>query len=144
MNSMELMKDGRRSLVARLNDDGSVFEYVVCSYYDGKQWTWGHYFGNDLTAAVNYINDPEEEELARRIAYYCYFEGTGRTLSGNYTFHIASLEQRFGVSIDKNLRNAIMRELFSHEYVLEVWGEEETGEDVIDITFSTIFTEVDE
>lgn len=58
----ELMKRGDRSVV--LWEHGTRKEFVVCSYYDpakeeGSQWSWGHYFGDDLVAAVNYITKEE-------------------------------------------------------------------------------------
>lgn len=58
----ELMKRGHRSLV--LWEHGTLSEFVVCSYYDpakeeGSQWCWGHYFGDDLNAAVRYINEAD-------------------------------------------------------------------------------------
>ena len=60
MISKEILKfNERQSLVERVRDDGTVYEYVVCSYYDdtapeGSKWTWGHYF-KDIKDALKYI-----------------------------------------------------------------------------------------
>lgn len=58
--SMEIGKlNSRQSLVAILNGNNEIVEYVVCSYYTplrpfGSQWDWGHYFTN-LKDACDYI-----------------------------------------------------------------------------------------
>ena len=60
MSSKEILKfNERQSLVARVRDDGSVYEYVVCSYYndnapEGSKWDWGHYFSK-IEDALRYI-----------------------------------------------------------------------------------------
>ena len=60
-DTRELMKVGDKSLIL-VDYESGRHEYVVGSYYDanaeiGSRWVWGHYFGTDLTAAVNYINE---------------------------------------------------------------------------------------
>lgn len=60
-NSVELMKKGDRSLLLVTWEYGKK-EFVVCSGYDatkefGSQWYWGHYFGDNLIAAVDYIKE---------------------------------------------------------------------------------------
>lgn len=58
--SMEIGKlNSRQSLVAILNENDEIVEYVVCSHYTpsrpfGSQWDWGHYFTN-LKDAFDYI-----------------------------------------------------------------------------------------
>lgn len=66
--SKEILKiNNRQSLVARMKEDGSVYEYVVCSYYDdnapeGSKWCWGHYF-KEVADALRYIvNECLEEK----------------------------------------------------------------------------------
>ena len=65
--SMEIGKlNSRQSLVAILNENDEIVEYVVCSYYDanaryGEQWTWGHYFIN-LNDACDYIAKEVDKE----------------------------------------------------------------------------------
>ena len=60
MKSKELLKfSEKQSLVARIKDDGTVHEYVVCSHYDdnapeGSKWDWGHYFST-MEGALTYI-----------------------------------------------------------------------------------------
>lgn len=51
--------NNRQSLVAILNENDEVVQWVVCSYYNpsrtfGSQWDWGHYFVN-LKDACDYI-----------------------------------------------------------------------------------------
>lgn len=62
MKTLELLKVKGVSLVAVLNEDGNVQEYVTCRDYAkarpyGDQWTWGHYFGKDLKAALKDFED---------------------------------------------------------------------------------------
>lgn len=58
--SKEILKfNATQSLVARIKDDGTVYEYVVCSNYDdtrpeGSKWDWGHYFST-MENALKYI-----------------------------------------------------------------------------------------
>lgn len=58
MKILELKKEDNymrtRHLLARLNEDGTVYEYVVCSNYNGSEWDFGHYFKN-ITEAVMYF-----------------------------------------------------------------------------------------
>lgn len=82
--TMGLMKRGDRTLILvkhEAHEGGTPplmpVEYVVGSYYDpsypyGEQWCWGHYFGNDLLAAVEFILErktpiDEPEPLAKCI-----------------------------------------------------------------------------
>ena len=62
MRTLELLKKGDVSLVVVLNEDGAVQQFVTCRWYDstmeyGDQWTWGHYFGKDLKAALKDFED---------------------------------------------------------------------------------------
>ena len=65
--SMEIGKlNNRQSLVAILNENNEIVEYVVCSYYTpsrpfGSQWDWGHYFVN-LKDACDYIATEVDRE----------------------------------------------------------------------------------
>ena len=65
--SMEIGKlNSRQSLVAILNENNEIVEYVVCSYYIpsrpfGSQWDWGHYFVN-LKDACDYIATEVDRE----------------------------------------------------------------------------------
>ena len=58
--SKEILKfNATQSLVKRVKDDGTVYEYVVCSNYndnapEGSKWDWGHYF-KDVKDALRYI-----------------------------------------------------------------------------------------
>jgi hypothetical protein len=60
MISKEILKiSEKQSLIARIKDDGSIYEYVVCSNYDdnapeGSKWDWGHYF-TAIRDALEYI-----------------------------------------------------------------------------------------
>lgn len=60
MKSIEIGKlNSRQSLVAILNENNEIVQYVVCSYYTpsrpfGTQWDCGHYF-DDLKSACDYI-----------------------------------------------------------------------------------------
>ena len=61
--SVELMKKGEKSLIMVTHDSGNK-EFVVATGYDanapfGSQWYWGHYFGDDLENAVDYIRRAE-------------------------------------------------------------------------------------
>ncbi|SFU37078.1 hypothetical protein [Butyrivibrio sp. INlla21] len=71
MQIIQLMKRGSRYLLARIVDEdslhdgyittnfkvGEVYEYVVCSNFDGKQWDGGSYFGyRTLQGALDYFN----------------------------------------------------------------------------------------
>ena len=62
MKTLELLRMKDVSLVAVINQDGNVQEYVTCRWYDstmeyGEQWSWGHYFGKDLKAALKDFED---------------------------------------------------------------------------------------
>ena len=58
--SKEILKfNATQSLVERVKDDGTVYEYVVCSNYndnapEGSKWDWGHYFST-MENALKYI-----------------------------------------------------------------------------------------
>lgn len=60
MTSKELLRFSEsQSLVARIKEDGTIHEYVVCSNYDntkpeGSKWDWGHYFCT-MENALKYI-----------------------------------------------------------------------------------------
>lgn len=75
------------------------------------------------------------------ITYYMYFEGTKRTLEGNYIFNFENLSKKFDVTVNwlETHFDDIAEALISHPGVLEVWGEEETGEKCFDITFGTAY-----
>lgn len=75
------------------------------------------------------------------IAYYMYFEGTKRTLEGDYIFDFEDLACQFNVTVDwlEAHFDDIAEILISHQGVLEVWGEEETGEKCFDINFGTAY-----
>lgn len=50
-----LIKEYRnKSLIMRT--DKASHKFIVCSYYDGESWTWGHYF-EDIDDALNYFNE---------------------------------------------------------------------------------------
>ena len=65
--SIEIGKlNNRQSLVAILNGNDEIVEYVVCSNYDasrrfGSQGEWGHYFIN-LKDACDYISREVDKE----------------------------------------------------------------------------------
>ena len=68
MVSKEIFKfNKRQSLVARVREDDTVYEYIVCSNYndtqpEGSKWDWGHYF-KELKDALKYIvNECLDEE----------------------------------------------------------------------------------
>lgn len=58
MKSIKLTSYEDKYLLVVIRDDGSVKEFVSCSYYNsslpyGEQWMWGHYF-ETLESALAY------------------------------------------------------------------------------------------
>lgn len=64
MKSMVMKKDGDYTLVARVNEDGTIHEYVVAWCYDECDDTWaqGHYF-SDIVDAVCYMDKGLKQKL---------------------------------------------------------------------------------
>ena len=71
MQIVQMMKRGSRFLLARVVDEdamadnfikahfkvGEVYEYVVCSNYNGKEWNGGDYYGyRYLQSAIDSFN----------------------------------------------------------------------------------------
>lgn len=42
-------------LIARVKEDNTVYEYVVCRNWNGNSWDWGHYF-REIDDALEYFN----------------------------------------------------------------------------------------
>ena len=75
-----MMSRGNRYLLARVVDEdalhdpyikskykvGDVYEYVVCSFWNGKEWDNGDYYGNRyLQSAIDAFNRGESITYAR-------------------------------------------------------------------------------
>lgn len=58
-------------LIARVQDDDSVYEYVAAFNYDDEDGTWaqGHYF-SELDNAIEYLNEKCEERHKEVIEQY--------------------------------------------------------------------------
>ena len=70
MQIVQMLKRGNSYLLARVVDEdalnsdyikhnfkiGEVYEYIVCSNYDGKEWDGGNYYGRDsLQGALDHV-----------------------------------------------------------------------------------------
>ena len=80
MQIVQMMKRGSRFLLARVVDEdamadnfikahfkvGEVYEYVVCSNYNGKEWNGGDYYGyRYLQSAIDSFNKGHSITYAR-------------------------------------------------------------------------------
>lgn len=59
---IEIAKREERSVIMITDLKGNVEQYVGCSYFDnrkpfGEKWHWGHYFGNDVKSAMDWLYD---------------------------------------------------------------------------------------
>lgn len=59
---IEIAKNEERSVIMITDLKGNVEQYVGCSYFDnrkpyGTKWQWGHYFGNDVKGAMDWLYD---------------------------------------------------------------------------------------
>ena len=57
MRNVVLSKKGDYTLIARMKEDMTVYEYVVAFWYDPEkdQWAQGHYFSDELTKAMDFM-----------------------------------------------------------------------------------------
>ena len=79
-----------------------------------------------------------KKDLVRNIANYMVDEGLYLTGDGTYSFYYEDIEELFQVILDKESVEDIVGEIMrTREEVLDVWGPEETGEEVFDLTFGT-------
>lgn len=81
--------------------------------------------------------------LKERIAYYMFVEGIKNTTESNWTFYFTEISEEFHIPTEQveEMFEDVSTILLSYPDVLDVWGPEETGEGVFDITFSSIYTE---
>lgn len=78
--------------------------------------------------------------MAEEIARYMCEVGTYETTYGNWRFDYEEIETRFNVKLDDEAVDEITTALWQREEVLDVWGEEETGEkDEFDVNFGTAY-----
>lgn len=83
--------------------------------------------------------------LEQQIANYMFFEGTKNTNQANWTFYFTEISEEFKIPTEQveEMFNNIRNILLTNKDVLDVWGPEETGEGVFDITFSSKYSEDD-
>lgn len=86
-----------------------------------------------------------DTNLKERIAYYMFVEGTKNTTQANWTFYFTEISEEFKISTEQveEMFEDIKDILLTNEDILDVWGPEETGEGVFDITFSSKYSEDD-
>lgn len=86
------------------------------------------------------------KKQARNIANWMFREGTNNTTEGNWCFYYNEVEEYWGIKLDNESIDLITETLYSLYplQILDVWGKEETGEDVFDINFGTNYYENDE
>lgn len=86
-----------------------------------------------------------EANLCKAIAHYMYFYGTLNTTEGNYVFGFEELGEKFDIPVSfvEDHFDEIVEELLYHLGVLDVWGEEETGEKCFDVNFGTSYCNID-
>ena len=85
-------------------------------------------------------------KTARNIANWMFREGTENTTQGNWCFYHDEVERIWDVKLDAESIDLIttwLCRLYGNA-ILDVWGKEETGEDVFDINFGTWYYENDE
>ena len=125
MKSIALQQNGDKYLVAVLNDDDTLEEYVACSYFNpsapyGSQWCWGHYFGKNLSGAVDYFNGKDPNRKYHTMAALMYYDQT------KYGAEACTFDEEFfkdlGEDIDDYDWEKLRDEIFKHPAVLEVWG----------------------
>lgn len=59
---IEIAKRNSQSVIMVTDLKGNVIEYVGCSYFDnrkpyGEKWQWGHYYGDDVKGAMDWLYD---------------------------------------------------------------------------------------
>lgn len=89
MQIVQMMKRGSRFLLARVVDEdalhdnyikahfkvGEVYEYVVCSNYNGKEWDGGDYYGyRYLQSAIDAFNKGYSITYARLLELATLFK----------------------------------------------------------------------
>lgn len=86
------------------------------------------------------------KKQALQIANYIFREGTENTTQGNWVFEWEELEELFEIKMDTETADFISETLCSLYplAILDVWGEEETGEKVIDVNFGMNYYDCDE
>lgn len=86
------------------------------------------------------------KKQAIHIANYIFRKGTQNTTQGNWCFCWDELEELFEIKMDTETAAFISETLCSlyPEAILDVWGEEETGEKVIDVNFGLYYFDNDE
>lgn len=143
MISTELLKfSDRQSLVARKNDIGEIYEYVVCSHYDdnapeGSKWDWGHYFST-MEGALKYI----ATECFSPIHKYVLIEADTNT---NVEEHMYNTYEAARKEFDKRFNNYKDDENCCHAEIVddgngntvgELWYESDSYSD--DVTLKII------